>query len=212
MNMCIICLKRELKQNLFFQEECIMKKGIFAGLIIAAIIIISVIFVIIGSYNSLISLSENVDKQWANVETVLQRRYDLIPNLVESVKGAMSQEEEVFGQIVDARASMAAATTVDEQVEASNQLEGALGRLLVVMENYPELHSNENVTRLMDELAGTENRISVERGRYNEAVSDYNKKIKRFPTAIIANMMGFEARAYFQATDGAETAPTVDFN
>ena len=189
-----------------------MKKGIFAGLIIAAIIIISVIFVIIGSYNSLISLSENVDKQWANVETVLQRRYDLIPNLVESVKGAMSQEEEVFGQIVDARASMAAATTVDEQVEASNQLEGALGRLLVVMENYPELHSNENVTRLMDELAGTENRISVERGRYNEAVSDYNKKIKRFPTAIIANMMGFEARAYFQATDGAETAPTVDFN
>ncbi len=188
-----------------------MKKGILGGLIITIAVIFALVAVpLIGSYNSLITLSENVDKQWANVETVLQRRYDLIPNLVESVKGAMAQEQEVFGQIAQARSAMAGATTVDEQVEASNQLEGALGRLLVVMENYPQLRSNENVTRLMDELSGTENRISVERGRYNETVSEYNKKIKKFPTVIMANMMGFETRAYFQATDGAEIAPKVD--
>jgi len=187
-----------------------MKKGIL-GVIIALVVIAGLLVMpLIGSYNNLVTLSENADQQWANVETVLQRRYDLIPNLVESVKGAMAQEQEVFGQIADARAAMAGASTVDEQVEASNQLEGALGRLLVVMENYPELRSNENVTRLMDELAGTENRISVERGRYNEIVADYNRKIKRFPTVIIAGMMGFDERAYFEAADGAETAPKVD--
>ena len=187
-----------------------MKKGIL-GVIIALVVIAGLLVMpLIGSYNNLVTLSENADQQWANVETVLQRRYDLIPNLVESVKGAMAQEQEVFGQIADARAAMAGASTVDEQVEASNQLEGALGRLLVVMENYPELRSNDNVTRLMDELAGTENRISVERGRYNEKVADYNRKIKRFPTVIIAGMMGFDERAYFEAADGAETAPKVD--
>ena len=187
-----------------------MKKGIL-GVIIALVVIAGLLVMpLIGSYNNLVTLAENADQQWANVETVLQRRYDLIPNLVESVKGAMAQEQEVFGQIADARAAMAGASTVDEQVEASNQLEGALGRLLVVMENYPELRSNENVTRLMDELAGTENRISVERGRYNETVADYNRKIKRFPTVIIAGMMGFDERAYFEAADGAETAPKVD--
>ena len=187
-----------------------MKKGIL-GVIIALVVIAGLLVMpLIGSYNNLVTLSENADQQWANVETVLQRRYDLIPNLVESVKGAMAQEQEVFGQIADARAAMAGASTVDEQVEASNQLEGALGRLLVVMENYPELRSNENVTRLMDELAGTENRISVERGRYNETVAEHNRKIKRFPTVIIAGMMGFDERAYFEAADGAETAPKVD--
>ena len=127
-----------------------MKKGIL-GVIIALVVIAGLLVMpLIGSYNNLVTLSENADQQWANVETVLQRRYDLIPNLVESVKGAMAQEQEVFGQIADARAAMAGASTVDEQVEASNQLEGALGRLLVVMVNYPELRSNENVTRLMD--------------------------------------------------------------
>ncbi len=186
-----------------------MKKGI--GIIIAIVVLIGIIALpLMGTYNSLVTLSENADQQWANVESKLQRRYDLIPNLVESVKGAMAQEQEVFGNIADARAKMAGASTPDEQVAASNQLEGALGRLLVVMENYPVLKSNDNVTRLMDELAGTENRISVERDRYNTTIADYNRKIKRFPTNIAAGIMGFDDRAYFEAAPGAETAPQVD--
>ena len=187
-----------------------MKKGIL-GVIIALVVIAGLLVMpLIGSYNNLVTLSENADQQWANVETVLQRRYDLIPNLVESVKGAMAQEQEVFGQIADARAAMAGASNVDEKVEATNNLENALGRLIAVVENYPELRSNDNVTRLMDELSGTENRINTERGRYNETVAEYNRKIKRFPTVIIAGMMGFDERAYFEAADGAETAPKVD--
>lgn len=186
-----------------------MKKGI--GIIIAIVVLIGIIALpLMGTYNSLVTLSENADQQWANVETTLQRRYDLIPNLVESVRGSMQQEQEVFGNIAEARARMAGATTTEEQVAASNQLEGALGRLLVVMENYPELRSNENVTRLMDELAGTENRIAVERNRYNTTVADYNRRIRRFPTNIMAGMMGFDQRSYFEAADGADTAPQVD--
>ncbi|WP_347451509.1 LemA family protein [Acetoanaerobium noterae] len=187
-----------------------MKKGIL-GVIIALVVIAGLLVMpLIGSYNNLVTLSENADQQWANVETVLQRRYDLIPNLVESVKGAMAQEQEVFGRIADARSSLLNASSVEDKVEASNQLERGIRDLKVVVENYPELRSNESVTRLMDELAGTENRISVERGRYNETVADYNRKIKRFPTVIIAGMMGFDERAYFEAADGAETAPKVD--
>lgn len=187
-----------------------MKKGIL-GVIIALVVIAGLLVMpLIGSYNNLVTLSENADQQWANVETVLQRRYDLIPNLVESVKGAMAQEQEVFGRIADARSSLLNASSVEDKVEASNQLERGIRDLKVVVENYPELRSNESVTRLMDELAGTENRISVERGRYNETVAEYNRKIKRFPTVIIAGMMGFDERAYFEAADGAETAPKVD--
>ena len=187
-----------------------MKKGIL-GVIIALVVIAGLLVMpLIGSYNNLVTLSENADQQWANVETVLQRRYDLIPNLVESVKGAMAQEQEVFGRIADARSSLLNASSVEDKVEASNQLERGIRDLKVVVENYPELRSNESVTRLMDELAGTENRISVERGMYNETVAEYNRKIKRFPTVIIAGMMGFDERAYFEAADGAETAPKVD--
>ena len=187
-----------------------MKKGIL-GVIIALVVIAGLLVMpLIGSYNNLVTLSENADQQWANVETVLQRRYDLIPNLVESVKGAMAQEQEVFGRIADARSSLLNASSVEDKVEASNQLERGIRDLKVVVENYPELRSNESVTRLMDELAGTENRISVERGWYNETVAEYNRKIKRFPTVIIAGMMGFDERAYFEAADGAETAPKVD--
>lgn len=187
-----------------------MKKGIL-GVIIALVVIAGLLVMpLIGSYNNLVTLSENADQQWANVETVLQRRYDLIPNLVESVKGAMAQEQEVFGRIADARSSLLNASSVEDKVEASNQLERGIRDLKVVVENYPELRSNESVTRLMDELAGTENRISVERGRYNETVADYNRKIKRFPTVIIAGMMGFDERAYFEAADGAEIAPKFD--
>lgn len=187
-----------------------MKKGIL-GVIIALVVIAGLLVMpLIGSYNNLVTLSENADQQWANVETVLQRRYDLIPNLVESVKGAMAQEQEVFGRIADARSSLLNASSVEDKVEASNQLERGIRDLKVVVENYPELRSNESVTRLMDELAGTENRISVERGRYNETVAEYNRKIKRFPTVIIAGMMGFDERAYFEAADGAEIAPKFD--
>lgn len=188
-----------------------MKKGTIILIVVLAVIAIFVLS-IFGSYNSLVSLDEAVNTQWANVESKLQRRYDLIPNLVESVKGAMKQEQEVFTAIADARAKLAGAGTTSEKVEASNELEGALSRLLVVVENYPELKSNQNVTALMDELAGTENRISTERDRYNETVKEYNRKIRSFPTNILAGMFGFEQRPYFEATEGAETAPEVNFD
>lgn len=188
-----------------------MKKGLIALLVVLFIIGIMVVSVF-GSYNSLVTLDENVNTQWANVESKLQRRFDLIPNLVESVKGAMTQEQEVFGAIADARAKMSGAQDTSEKVEASNELEGALGRLLVVVENYPELKSNENVTGLMDELAGTENRISTERDRYNEVVSEYNSTIRKFPKNILAGMFGFEKRPYFEASDGADVAPEVKFD
>ncbi len=170
------------------------------------------VFSLFGSYNSLVALDEDVNTQWANVESKLQRRYDLIPNLVESVKGEMAQEKEVFTAIADARARLAGAGTTSEKVEASNELEGALSRLLVVAENYPELKTNQNVTALMDELAGTENRISTERDRYNEVVREYNKTIRSFPKNIMAGMFGFGERPYFEATNGAETAPKVNFD
>ena len=166
----------------------------------------------VNTFNSFVTLSNEVDNQWANVESKLQRRVDLIPNLVNSVKGIMDQEKEVFGKLADARAKLAGAGTINEKVEASTEVEGALSRLLVVMENYPELKSSENVSQLMDELAGTENRISVERDRYNETVKGYNNKIQRFPSSIIANSKGYEQREYFRAQPGSEVAPTVDFN
>ncbi len=188
-----------------------MRNGLIAVALILLVIVVLGLFAF-GSYNSLVTLDEDVNTQWANVESKLQRRFDLIPNLVESVKGAMAQEQEIFTAIADARARMAGAESLSEKVEASNQLEGALGRLLVVTENYPVLKSNENVTALMDELAGTENRISVERDRYNEVVSKYNSAIRRFPKNIMAGMFGFETRPYFEATQGADTAPEVNFD
>lgn len=165
-----------------------------------------------NTFNSFVALENEVDGQWANVESKLQRRVDLIPNLVNSVKGIMEQEKEVFGNIADARAKLAGAGSVNDKVEASTELEGALSRLLVVMENYPELKSNENVSQLMDELAGTENRISVERDRYNDTVKVYNNKIQRFPSSIVANSKGYEKREFFRAAPGSDVAPTVDFN
>ncbi len=164
------------------------------------------------AYNGLVSKEAEVDSQWATVESKLQRRYDLIPNLVNSVQGSMEQEKEVFGNISDARSKMAGASTVKETAAASTEMESALSRLLVVMENYPELKSNENVNTLMTQLEGTENRISVERDRYNKAVKKYNVSIKRFPTSLIANMTGFEQKEYFEAAEGAEQAPEVNFN
>ena len=191
-----------------------MKKG----LVIFLIVLVGLLGVICalgayitGEYNNLVKLSTEADKQFANVETVLQRRFDLIPNLVASVKGAMAQEQKVFSDIAEARTRYSGATSGStEKVEAANQLESSLSRLLVVMENYPELKSNQNVTALMDELSGTENRISVERIRFNESVTVYNIKIKSFPVTLFAGAMGFKEKTLFQAVDGADVVPTVD--
>lgn len=165
---------------------------------------------LMSTYNGLVAKSQNIDGQWAQVETQYQRRFDLIPNLVNSVKGIFTQEQEVFGQIAEARTRYSGAQTVDEKAEAAGQVESALARLLVVVENYPQLQSNKAVAGLMDELAGTENRISVERKRFNDQVRDYNTTVKRFPTNLMANMFNFDERAYFEAVEQAETAPKVE--
>ena len=164
-----------------------------------------------SGYNGFVGKNEAVNNQWAQVEAQYQRRFDLIPNLVESVKGAMKQEQAVFGAIADARTKYGGAVGVDAKVAAANQMEGALSRLLVVMENYPQLTSSENVKTLMVQLEGTENRVSVERQRFNDLVRDLNTAIKRFPSNLIAGAFGFNERAYFEAVKGAENAPKVNF-
>ncbi|MBT9176322.1 MAG: hypothetical protein DDT20_00635 [Firmicutes bacterium] len=188
------------------------QSGRILGVLLVVVGLLAVLGIsLVGSYNSFVQLSQQVDSQFANLEARLQRRFDLIPNLVETVKGHMAHEQEVFSNIAEARARMAGARTVDERVGATNQLEGALGRLLVVMENYPQLKAQESVSRLMDELAGTENRITVERDNFNAVVQQYNTRIKSFPAVILANMFGYEARDYFQADPGAQQAPRVTF-
>ena len=174
-------------------------------------VVVLLIFWVMGSYNSLVSLNENVDSQWQQVETQYQRRVDLIPNLVNTVKGYAAHEQELFTEITELRSQWQSAGSVNEKVETAGQIESALSRLLVVVENYPELKANQNFLSLQDELAGTENRIAVERMRFNEAVRDYNVRIKRFPTRIIAGMFGFEERNYFESEEGAENAPVVEF-
>ncbi|MBP9669616.1 MAG: LemA family protein [Candidatus Pacebacteria bacterium] len=163
-----------------------------------------------GTYNSFVKGNEGVDAQWAQVESQYQRRFDLIPNLVESVKGVMEQEQEVFTALADARTRYSGAGTTDEKAVAAAGLDSALSRLLVVMENYPQLRSVEVVQGLMAELSGTENRIAVERQRYNEIVRDYNVAAKTFPRSLIAGLFGFAPRTMFEATEGAATAPQVD--
>ena len=183
---------------------------------IAALIVVLVIVGVMGislasAYNGLITLSESIDAQWAQVENQLQRRYELIPNLVETVKGYAAHESQVFTAIADARARLAGARTPEERVAAANELESALARLLVVVETYPQLKADRQFIQLMDELAGTENRIAVERQRFNELVREYNVRIKRFPTVFLARMLGFEARPYFASDAEAQEAPDVDF-
>jgi LemA protein len=172
-----------------------------------------VVVVIYGwsGYNSFVSKNEAIDGQWAQVETQYQRRFDLIPNLVESVKGIMTQEQEVFGKLADARSKYSGATSANEKAAAAGEVESALSRLLVVMENYPQLRSAEAVTTLMSQLEGAENRVSVERGRYNDAVKVFNASVKRFPANVLASVFGFVERAYFEATTGADQAPAVKF-
>lgn len=162
-------------------------------------------------YNALVGQSEAVDAGWGEVKNQLQRRNDLIPNLVSTVKGFAKQEKEVLTAVTEARSRVAGAGSPAESIKASNQLSGALSRLLLVVERYPELKSNQNFLRLQDELAGTENRLAVARTRYNEAVRSYNTTRRRFPTNLIANMFGFEAKPYFDVPEKAKAVPKVEF-
>ena len=188
-----------------------MKKG---AIVLGVIVLLVVIFIFsaIGSYNGLIEKRESVDTAYSQIDTQLQRRYDLIPNLVETVKGYAAHEVEVLTAIADARARLGGAQTVQEASAANNELTSALSRLLVVVENYPDLKANQQFQTLTDELAGTENRINLARQEYNLVVRDYNTKIKKFPTVIIAGIFNFDEADYFEAAQGADTVPTVDFN
>jgi LemA protein len=186
-----------------------MKGFIWLGIILVIILAVGASFW--GMYNSLVTKEQAIEAQWANVETQYQRRYDLIPNLVESVKGYMTQEKTIFEDLANARSKYAGAATTDEKAVASGEVEVTLARLLAIMENYPELRSIEAITTLMDELAGTENRISVERRSYNEMVRDYNTAIKTFPRNMLAGMFGFEAHEYFESVSGADEVPKVEF-
>jgi LemA protein len=163
------------------------------------------------SYNTFVSQEEAIKAQWAQVENQLQRRNDLIPNLVESVKGIAQQERDVFGQIAESRAKLAGAQTPEQRIQAANEQSAALARLLVIVENYPQLRSNEQFARLMDELAGTENRLAVERMRYNERVQAYNTSRRQFPSNITAGIFGFKEHPLFNAPTDAERVPKVDF-
>ncbi len=188
-----------------------MKKGI-----IVLVVIVLLVLWIGGSFishrNEMVRKRETVNAAWSQVDVVLQRRADLIPNLVETVKAFATHEEKVFGDIAAARAAMAGAKTPQEKIAANGQLDSALSRLLVVVENYPQLRSNENFLRLQDELAGTENRIAIERRRYNETVQDYNTYISLFPNNIVASLSGFTRNdAYFKTEEGARQAPKVNF-
>ncbi|MGD9073880.1 MAG: LemA family protein [Desulfobacteraceae bacterium] len=183
-------------------------------LVIAAIVIVVILIpysYLKGTYNSLVTMDEGVKAAWAQVENQLQRRYDLIPNLVETVKGYAAQEKEVFLKVTEARAKVGGATTINDKISANNGLSAALSRLLLVVERYPDLKSNTNFIRLQDELAGTENRIAVERRRYNETVKVYNIRIRRFPTNLLAGMFGFEKAAFFEVPKERQEAPKVKF-
>jgi len=184
-------------------------------LIVVGILVLVILIPLLylkGTYNTLVTMDEGVKAAWAQVENQLQRRYDLIPNYVETVKGYAKHEKEVFIKVTEARSRVAGATSLNEKIQANNQLSSALSRLLVVVERYPELKANTNFIRLQDELAGTENRIAVERRRYNEAVRAYNTKIRSFPTNIIAGMFGFEKATFFQVPKERQEAPKVKFD
>jgi LemA protein len=192
-----------------------MKKSVIA-LIVVVLVLVLVALVFGGSFvsrrNEMVTKREGVNAAWSQVDVVLQRRADLIPNLVETVKGFATQEQTVFTNIANARAALLFARGPQEKIAANGQLDSALGRLLVVVENYPQLRSNENFLRLQDELAGTENRIAVERRRYNQTLQDYNTYLSLFPNNIVASMSGFSRNdAYFKADEGSRKAPLVQF-
>lgn len=187
-----------------------MKKGI---IILISILVILAIFAfsLIGVYNGLVAQKENVDSTFSIIDIQLKRRADLIPNLVNTVKGFASHETDAIKSVTDARAKMTGAGTVSDKAKADGELTGALSRLMVIVENYPTLKADANFRQLSDELAGTENRISVARIDYNKIAKDYNTKVKTFPTNIIAGAMGFNSASYFEANEAEKQAPAVDF-
>src|ERR1041385_4971520 len=190
-----------------------MGKAFVAVIVVLVLIALIAFAPYVSARNTLVTKSENVKAAWSQVDIVLQRRADLIPNLVETVKGYAKQEQTVFGDIAKARSSLLSAGSPQEKIAANNQLDGALGRLLVIVENYPQLKSNENFLRLQDELAGTENRIAVERKRYNDTLQDYNTYVQQFPSSIFAGWAGFKANdAYFAASEASRQAPKVNFS
>jgi LemA protein len=184
---------------------------------IVFITIVVILLLCVGKYisvkNTLVQKNEAVKSTWSQVDVVLQRRADLIPNLVETVKGITKQEQAVFGEIAQARSQLLSANAPADKIAANQRLDGALGRLLAIAENYPQLRSSENFLRLQDELAGTENRISVERKRYNDTLQDYNTYVQQFPASLFAASAGFKPNtAYFQATQQSREVPKVNFN
>jgi len=191
-----------------------MNKGLAGCLVVGGVVVLILVIAgmsLAGIYNRLVAQDQQVKAAWAQVQNVLQRRADLIPNLVETVKGYAAHEKEVFENVAEARSRLAGATSPREATVANAGLTSALGRLLAIAENYPALKANENFIRLQDELAGTVNRIAVERMRYNEAVQAFNTSIKRFPTNFLARMLGFSEKEYFEAEPGAQEAPKVKF-
>lgn len=189
-----------------------MKKGLIITIsIIIAVIVIAGIS-IASTYNSMLSKSEEVDGMFANIDTQLQRRADLIPNLVNTVKGFSNHEQEVINSVTEARSKLTGATTVEDKAAANNELSSALSRLLVVVENYPDIKSSQNFIQLSDELAGTENRIGVARKNYNDAVKEYNLSIQKFPANIVAGMFNFDKKPYFEADEASQKVPEVNFD
>ena len=183
--------------------------GVGCGVIV--IVLLGFGLAVASGYNSLVGLDQAVQAQWGQVENVYQRRADLVPNLVETVKGYATHEETVFKEIADARSQLLAAKSPAETIAAANQQSSALGRLLAVVESYPNLKANEQFNRLMDELAGSENRLAVARKRYNDALQDYNTSRRKFPGNVTAKMFGFKEYPYFEAPPAAQAAPKVDF-
>jgi len=187
------------------------KRNLIIAIVVALVVIFSLYSFFKGTYNTFVSLDEAVKGSWAQVENQLQRRYDLIPNLVETVKGYAKQEKDVLVEVTNARAKVGGAANVPDKISANNELSGALSRLLVVVERYPDLKSNQNFIRLQDELAGTENRIAVERKRYNDAVKTLNVAIRSFPANLLAGMFGFQVAPFFEAPAAAKAVPQVKF-
>ena len=179
-------------------------------LVIVGAVLLLLVLPLVGAYNGLVDKEESVDQSFADLDAQLQRRNDLIPNLVAAVRGALEQEQAVFGELARARQNYAGAGSPEETFEASNEVSSALGRLLVIVENYPQLQSNQNIQDLQVQLEGTENRIAQSRRDYNAVVTDYNRSTRRFPRSILAGMFGFDRKPLFEATAGAEDPPTVD--
>jgi len=191
-----------------------MKRGFSVFLVILAVLAVFFISLIgwgISNYNKMVTMRENIDGAWAQVDNQLKRRNDLIPNLVNTVKGYAAHEKEIFIQIAEARAKLAGAQTIPEKIEGAQAVGSALSRLLVILERYPDLKANESFNRLIDELAGTENRLAVERMRYNDTVKLYNTEVTRFPGRIFAGLFGFEKGTYYQVPEGEKVVPKVEF-